>query len=186
MNQTKWIEDRGDWIQTYVTGTAFYPIDPDPNDVHIEDIAWSLSMQCRYTGHCRWWYSVAEHSMLVAQAVPKEYRFIALMHDATEAYLADIARPVKGYIAGYKEAEIRLWDQAIAPRFNLPLFADIPPIVKEMDTRILLNEKELLLGPEPQPWAVEGDPIPDLDFVFYWPNESYKPFLELFHKWKND
>ena len=63
---------KGDWMQTY-TGRQFWPIDPRANEVHIEDIAHALSMMCRYNGHCRTFYSVAEHSVLVSQHVPPEH-----------------------------------------------------------------------------------------------------------------
>jgi len=82
----------GDWIQTY-TGKRFWPLDPRPEDVDILDIAHSLSLLCRFTGHTSSFYSVSQHSILVAQEVPKRLRLWALFHDAAEAYIGDIARP---------------------------------------------------------------------------------------------
>src|SRR5258708_302056 len=85
---------RGNWMQTY-TGRAYWPADPRAEDVCIEDIAHALSLLCRYTGHCKRFYSVAEHSILISQVVPPEYAFFGLMHDAQEAYINDLARPIK-------------------------------------------------------------------------------------------
>ena len=62
---------KGDWILTY-SGIEFWPLDPRPEDVRIEDIAHALSMQCRFAGHCDRFYSVAEHSIRVADLVPRE------------------------------------------------------------------------------------------------------------------
>jgi uncharacterized protein len=83
-----------DWIRTF-TGKRFYPLQPRIQDIDITDIAHALSLQCRFTGHCTRHYSVAEHSLLVASLVPEEHQLQALLHDASEAYLTDVARPVK-------------------------------------------------------------------------------------------
>lgn len=63
---------RGDWIQTF-TGRRFWPLDPRPEDVCIEDIAHALSLKCRFGGHCTRFYSVAEHSVHVSNYVPAEF-----------------------------------------------------------------------------------------------------------------
>jgi uncharacterized protein len=83
-----------DWIRTF-TGKRFYPLQPRLQDIDITDITHALSLQCRFTGHCICHYSVAEHSLLVASLVPEEHQLQALLHDASEAYLTDVARPVK-------------------------------------------------------------------------------------------
>jgi uncharacterized protein len=82
------------WIRTF-TGKRFYPLQPRLQDIDITDITHALSLQCRFTGHCICHYSVAEHSLLVASLVPEEHQLQALLHDASEAYLTDVARPVK-------------------------------------------------------------------------------------------
>jgi len=101
-----------DYIQTF-TGKSFYPLEPRAEDICIEDIAHALSNICRYTGHCKFFYSVAQHSVLVAdilktQGYSKETQFHGLMHDGTEAYLCDIAKPVKNEIPHYVEHEKKL------------------------------------------------------------------------------
>jgi len=88
---------RGDWLLTR-TGRQFYPLDPRPEIVCLEDIAHALAHLCRWTGHTAYHYSVAQHAVQVALAVEQmapDYALLALHHDDAEAYLGDIARPWK-------------------------------------------------------------------------------------------
>lgn len=100
------LQKRGPFIVTF-TGRHFHPFDPSPDEVILQDIAHSLALKCRYTGHCSRFYSVAQHSVLVAALVPVEYRKEALLHDAAEAYLADLAFPLKNHerMAGFQLTE---------------------------------------------------------------------------------
>src|SRR5579862_5085028 len=87
------------WIQTY-TGRKFWPLDPRSWDVCLEDVAHALAVKCRYGGHCRGFYSVAQHSVLVSQLLAEWKADIwtvrwGLLHDANEAYSADVVRPIK-------------------------------------------------------------------------------------------
>ncbi len=133
-------------IQTYM-GNQIDPLNPDPKDVDIRDIAHSLALQCRFTGHTREFYSVAQHSVLVSTMVPERDRVWAILHDATEAYLADLARPIKlqpGFGEMYKEAEGRLMD-AIADAFGIG--REMPASVKEWDTHLLGAEmRDMMTG----------------------------------------
>lgn len=92
------------WIET-VSGIKFEFLDPKPDMISIEDIAHALSMNCRYSGHVKAFYSVAEHSVWCSYIVPPEHALAALLHDASEAYITDIASPVKQYLSNYKEME---------------------------------------------------------------------------------
>lgn len=141
---------RGDWMQT-VSGIQFWPLDPRPEEIEIGDIAHALSNICRFGGHSRWFYSVAEHSVIVSENVSDNHRLTALLHDATEAYLGDMIRPLKRCMPIYREAERLLW-LAVAAKFGLP--SEIPSEVTLADNRLLLNEKAVLTGPEPAPWGV--------------------------------
>jgi uncharacterized protein len=85
---------QGDWIQTYM-GVQFWPLDARADDVDIRDIAHALANICRFTGHVRRFYSVAQHSVIVSAQVPPGLMRAALLHDAAEAYLGDISRPLK-------------------------------------------------------------------------------------------
>lgn len=89
------------------SGLSWNILDPDPNDVLIEDIAHALSNQCRYNGHTREFYSVAEHSVRVASCLPVKLRLAGLMHDTAEAYVGDIVRPLKPLLKEFKEIEQR-------------------------------------------------------------------------------
>jgi uncharacterized protein len=135
-------ERKGHWIQT-VSGRPYWPLDPRPAEVFIEDIAHALAMLCRYTGHTKYFYSVAEHSVLVSQCVPPHLALVGLLHDAPEAYINDIARPVKVNLVGYAEIEDANW-RAVAQRFGLP--DEMPPEVKTADIAVLYAEKAQLMA----------------------------------------
>lgn len=139
----------GDWIQTF-TGRQFWPLDPRADEIDIADIAHSLSLQCRYNGHCKFFYSVAEHSVHVCMAASDPHKLTALLHDATEAYLCDLPRPVKHSVVGYKEAEAVV-ERAISERFGT--LCPLPEEVHELDVRIALDEREQIMGPLPAPWS---------------------------------
>lgn len=142
------------WIQTY-TGKKFDLIDPQPDMVDIFDIAHSLSHLCRFTGHTRAFYSVAQHSVLcysVVLNVSPEDGMSALLHDATEAYVNDLARPLKWLLPEYKTIENRVW-AAICTHFDLP--EKLPASVKEADNRLLMTERRDLMGNPPAPWVPE-------------------------------
>ena len=129
-------ERAGDWMQTF-SGRKFWPIDPRADEVHIEDIAHALSLMCRFNGHCTKFYSVAEHSVYVSRACDQRDALWGLLHDAAEAYVADIVRPAKRFIAGYADVEARIM-LAVTARFNLP--AEMPDSVRRADDAILADE----------------------------------------------
>jgi hypothetical protein len=136
---------RGDWMQT-ATGRQFWPMDPRPHEVFIEDIAHALSMICRFGGHCRRFYSVAEHSVLIARAAASEHKRWALLHDASEAYIGDQIRPLKKHLAAYREAEQKIM-RAICVRFGLHL--DQPASVKALDLALLMDERDQSMAEPP-------------------------------------
>lgn len=132
---------RGDWMQTS-TGGRFYPSDPRPGDIDGRDIAHSLSLICRYAGHISRFYSVAEHCILMSHAVAPENALHALLHDATEAFISDVPKPVKNVLPGYVALEERIW-YAIAVKFGVDLI--VPEEVHQADKRILVNEIDVLM-----------------------------------------
>ena len=98
---------------TTVTGIHFYPLNPNPKDIDIEDIAHALSLICRANGHFKHFYSVAQHSIACAvEAIERgfssEVILACLLHDASEAYLCDVTRPVKKQLPQYLRAEEKL------------------------------------------------------------------------------
>jgi hypothetical protein len=155
-HQPRW--HRGDWMQTY-TGRKFYPLAPRPEDIHPRDIAHALSLLCRYNGHVDRFYSVAEHCVLMSRAVAPEHALAALLHDATEAYVGDMIRPLKQSMPDYVRAEDLVMVQ-IARRFALPLHTlgySMPTEVKDADNRILLTERAALMSAvAPGRWGVDG------------------------------
>jgi 5'-deoxynucleotidase YfbR-like HD superfamily hydrolase len=139
----------GDWFQTY-TGLAFYPLDPRPDEIRIEDISHALSRICRFGGHVKEFYSVAQHSVFVSHLVPPELALVGLLHDATEAYVGDMVRPLKYSLPEYIKIEIQVW-AVIAARFSLPNV--IPSEVKHADNIMLVTEARDLLSPCDQEWG---------------------------------
>jgi 5'-deoxynucleotidase YfbR-like HD superfamily hydrolase len=150
------------------------------NQICIEDIAVSLSKQCRFNGHCNGFYSVAQHSVLVSEIVSTEFKFEALMHDATEAYIGDMVSPLKGLIPDFQRYEDYLW-QVIATKFGLNprLSAD----TKQADMIMLATEKRDLMPHHPDPWpALEGI-TPINHCITAWGSKiSYDRFMEAFNQ----
>lgn len=142
---------RGSWMQTY-TGRKFYPMDPNPDEVDGEDIAHALSLLCRYNGHVDRFYSVAEHCVHLSYAVPRKDALWALLHDATEAYVGDMIRPLKHHMPDYRAAEERVM-LAISRRFKIG--SVMPDSVGDADNRILLDERRILMRSAPDRWAVD-------------------------------
>ncbi|KLK91389.1 phosphohydrolase [Microvirga vignae] len=164
---------RGDWIQTY-SGAQFWPMDPRAGDIRLQDIAHALSMLCRYTGHCKRFYSVAEHSVLLSEVVEPKHRLWALLHDASEAYLVDVPRPVKPFLTGYREAEGEIM-LCVAERFGLS--ATMPKAVKEADNRILTDEATQNMSAPPVPWSNMGEPL-GVTLRYWSPERAEREFLE--------
>jgi 5'-deoxynucleotidase YfbR-like HD superfamily hydrolase len=145
----------GDWMQTY-SGRCFWPLDPRPEDVCIGDIAHSLALRCRYGGHCKRFYSVAEHSVLVSLHVPTDLALWGLLHDAAEAYSADVPRPLKRCIPEWKLLEARIM-AAVCERFGL--HPEEPKFVKYIDMAITSDERDALMSPCERDWGDLPPPI---------------------------
>lgn len=143
------------WIQTY-RGKQFFPLEPRPESLDIVDIAHSLSLQCRFNGHCREFYSVADHSLRVARILPPELALWGLLHDAGEAYLTDLPRPIKHSVTGYNELEDRMLE-VIAHRFGLAW--PMPESVLHADDVVLVTEARDLMAPAPASWGLTNEPL---------------------------
>lgn len=138
----------GDWMQTFL-GRQFWPLDARAEEVHVIDIAHSLSQQCRFAGHCNEFYSVAEHSVRVSLACDEEDALWGLLHDAAEAYLVDLPTPVKRSMAAYTEIETRL-QVVLSERFGLSVA--MPASVKRADAVLLATEARDLMAKPPADW----------------------------------
>lgn len=142
----------GDWMQTF-SGNCFYPLDPRPEEIDIEDLANHLSQIGRYNGACKRFYSVAEHCFHVSYHVPAGMELDGLLHDAPEGLgLGDIIAPVKRdprIKPIIKPIEDRL-HRAIAIRFGIQ--HPIPAEVEKVDFDITADEKEQAMRPCVRPW----------------------------------
>lgn len=172
-------------IRTY-TGRDFYPLSPNQSDIDIKDIAHALSLKCRFGGHCREFYSVAEHSCRVSyyilNKIPGDYysAFWGLMHDSAEAYLADVPSPVKKELKEFCGVEDNLLF-IIMDKYGLDY--PPPPIVKEADIVLLVTEARDLL---PSVWDGFDGSSALKDTIKPWPMSlSETKFLELFDKYSS-
>jgi hypothetical protein len=181
-------ERRGDWTQTF-SGRRFWPLDPRPDDVAIEDIAHALSLLCRYGGHCLRFYAVAEHSVLLARWYLEhgdgsawERRILALwllLHDGSEAYLSDMVRPLKRHMPEYRQAEADV-QCAVYVRFGLIPFTE-PAEVKALDNRILMDERAQVMRPTGDQWHFGGATEPlGVTLQFWSPEQAEREFLATF------
>lgn len=170
----------GDWIQTY-SSRQFWAMDPRPEDFNIIDIAHALSLICRFNGHCIRFYSVAEHSILMAIHFIRKGDYAnalwALLHDGTEAYLCDIPRPIKPYLNGYREVEDKLMS-LISESFKLN-GVTMPKAVKDVDYAILFAEAAQNMGPAPTAWNSPVDAL-DVKLQYWTPEQAERNFLHVF------
>lgn len=176
----------GDWIKVF-SGGMFWPLDPRAEEVNITDIAHSLSLLCRYGGHSNCFYSVAEHSVHMADLLDRQTYSDdiikwALLHDASEAYCADVPRPLKKNLPDYMALEDRI-SKVIIQHFGL--LPEMPLIVKEYDDRICLNEMDELLNNHLHP-VREGLRLPDIEIRGWYPEKAKTEFLKAYNKyfWK--
>lgn len=192
------------WFQTF-TGRLVDVVHPTPEMVDIEDIAHALSMTCRFSGHCREFYSVAEHSVLVEQMGTwlmgcdrhddVQHSLCLLLHDAAEAYVGDVITPVKRALdfadarsgglvpCSLKELEHR-WLSAIVEKFGLDGRLACPTeIMRKVDSQALAVEVVALFHPVRAEWWGDRErPNPGGGWIVNcWPPaEARRRFLDRF------
>lgn len=176
-------------IQT-VSGGYFNFMDPDASVIHPEDIAHALSRIARFNGHTlgNIPYNVAQHSVHACEQALPGYKFEALMHDAPEYVLGDVASPLKQLLPDYHRLE-QIAHTAIARKFDLPVL--MSEEVKLVDTRMLVTEKRDLMPVDPPGSGIEWDALKHCkpyDFTVnpWTPSESRDRWLELFFKYKDE
>lgn len=192
---------RGPWIVTY-TGRRYYFLDPHQSEIVIEDIAHALSNICRYNGHCRTFYSVAEHCVRVTAAVATDlgqsdvseetvlsWSLFALLHDAHEAYVGDMVHPQKVILAPKKVLnpksgvayDVRvdqkdlesIADQIIYPKFCGSMpTKEVKDLIKHYDISLLKHEVRALIVNPESQWE-EWSNLPDEDGLS--PIEPWSP-----------
>lgn len=167
------------------TGRYVDPFNLSPDDIDIKDIAHALSLICRYGGHTKKFYSVAEHCLYLSDRMnTPEFRLLALLHDAPEAYVGDMVRCVKHRLPEHQEIELRVWT-AIVERYGLTDFVmpnfDLVPIVKEGDYRMAVTELLQLITNQGSLLGIHQQYLPyDIQIIGYSPEEAERLFLEKF------
>lgn len=168
---------RDEWILTHSGRHVELP-DPLPEEITITDIARGISRECRFSGQCLDFYSVAQHSVLASRIVAKEYALEALLHDAAEAFIKDIPTPLKKLLPEYSRIE-GILERVIRRKFGLPDHPSAP--VRLADRVLLATEKRDLMPHDPWAWpCLSGiDPLPD-KIVPWAPEIAMKLFLYRF------
>lgn len=182
------------WSQVWYGG-KFHYLKPRPEEIRINDIAHALGMNCRFNGHVKSFYSVAQHSCLVADKVYDDsqnetWAMAALLHDAAEAYIPDMPRPIKGYLDGFHEIEDRIL-RVILEKYDLPDITDVErnqdlvDSIKTHDNRSVITEKRDLLKPGGPKWEIQDQWSPYDEKIITWtPMQAKREFLERFRHWE--
>ena len=161
-------------------GTYFDFTDPAGSAFGIWSIAHALSNICRYTGHCAVHYSVAQHSVLVSYQVPAEHALAGLLHDAAEAFIGDVAKPLKRLLPDYQALEARV-EAAVFARFGLP--PELPACVKHADLVLLLTEKrDLMPACANREWNLQGVQPMERRIRPWVPEQARTAFLQRFEE----
>lgn len=153
------------WILTS-TGKRCDLFEPDADMIDPRDISHALAHLCRFNGHTREFYSVAQHSCIVAELVPEEHKLAALLHDATEAYLGDMTRSLKQWMPDYRGFEDVIW-MRVCERFDLAL--DLPASVHHADLIALATERRDLMPTDPAIWDCLVGIEPMVETIRPWP-----------------
>lgn len=167
-----------------VSGKQFFLLEPRLEDIDIYDIAHALSMQCRWTGHTKFHYSVAQHSYYCSFIGPEKEAFDRLMHDAPEAYIGDLNRPLKHYTeagVAYRRQESVI-QKAIAERFGYSVIE--PESVKLADNSMLYAEKKQIVGysfEEAENWDRYNEDN-GITIERWLPDQAKKMFLDRFEE----
>lgn len=156
------MDRKGDFIGVY-GGKKFWPLDPRPEDVDMIGVAHALSQVCRFNGHTKFHWSIAQHSLLV-EKILSEYmgqhdnyriRLIGLLHDASEAYISDLLRPFKKDVVGYKEIEEAVEDSILEYCGLTNITEKEHEMVKQADNSALILEALTLMNPG-EDWSMMG------------------------------
>lgn len=149
--------EAGVYMETF-TGKYVKPLDLKYEDIDIVDIAHHLSLTCRYSGACKEFYSVAQHSVMVSYLVEKKSKLTALLHDASEAYMPDVIRPIKYSIPELKKIEDRI---AVRILGKFKCFGADWEAIKRADHIMLATEARDLMK-RTDGWYLPEPPMKDI------------------------
>lgn len=180
-------------IEPYVetrSGKRVTFLDPKPDDIDIHDIAYSLSNQCRFNGHCAAFYSVAEHSVHVSSLLPRDLQLAGLLHDAAEAFIGDIPSPVKQFVPNLRDIEdniIRVIFQKFGcvealERYNEIKLADLQQLYTESHYLLPSGGKHWRMWEGPRIWSEKDGVKP----VCALPGYAYRAFMLTFKELYNE
>jgi len=169
-----------EYIITY-KGEHFTPLKPDINQIHIEDIAHSLSLMCRANGHIDHFFSVAQHCIncaveAKARGFTARVQLACLLHDASEAYISDITRPVKYYLEEYKIIEQQLQNIIYTKYLGAPLPEEEFALMNQIDNDMLVFELNALMK--------EKNTFGETPLLLSKPSIEYKPQTETENKFQ--
>ncbi len=156
-------------IKTH-TGIMFDPLEPKSEQIAMEDIAHALSMLCRANGHFKHFYSVGQHSIncmkeAKARGLSVRIQLACLLHDASEAYLSDVTRPVKEKLPQYKQIEAALQEMIWNKWLAVPLDEKERTIVFEIDDALLVHEFLELMDTQLTDTVPELSSVPAFEFT---------------------
>ena len=176
------------WIQTF-SGKQVWPFNMQVEDLDIVDIAHALALKCRFTGHCLEFYSVAQHCVIGSRNIHPDFALWFLLHDATEAYLPDVARPCKRdlYVCEHNMEPVPFKAMEKDMMFVIAAWADLPSTepaeVGHMDLVMLRTERRDLMAVPPRPWSTDELAKPLTETIEPWEWRRAKAeYLRRFHE----
>lgn len=151
---------------------------PETSNFTIEDVAHGLSMICRFAGQCGRFYSVAQHSVHLSEIVPPQDAYQGLMHDAPEAFVGDMAKPLKVMLPEYSVIEKRV-EAAVFERFKVAV--PLPSTIKEADVLMLVTEQHHLMKNRDDWEYCRGRTPLDMELPSWSPGQAKSRFLKRYY-----
>jgi len=171
------------YIETF-TGKRLYVLNPSKEAVCIDDIAHALANNCRYNGHTKKFYSVAEHCCILADYVLNRANLgpiealRTLLHDSAEAYITDVPKPFKQELPDYQAIERRL-EAVVLPAFGFS--SKLPAYLKELDRRVVRDERMQAMSRSGNTWKHDSETPLGVTIEMWDPERAEKEFIIRYH-----